>query len=94
MGTVRRIIAAAIEPNVVLSVLTTVSCLGAIVYLALVIFTPAVMTPLYFGLIVLMCAIGAASLYILRANQDVAIITYAWLASICLASMMTRCYTG
>ena len=84
----QRIIRAAIEPRVALTALTTVSCIGACLYLALVLFTVATMEPLYFGLIILMCAIGVSALYILRANQALAIVVYAWLAGICLASMM------
>lgn len=78
------------EPRLVLITLTAVSCLGAAVYLALVTLTDARMEPLYYSLIVLMCAIGIASLYILRTSESLAIIVYAWLAGICLASMMVH----
>jgi hypothetical protein len=88
VGTMRRIVTAAMEPKVALSVLAAASCLGASVYLALVLFTGAQMEHLYFALIILMCAVGIASLYILRTNATLAITVYAWLAGICLASMM------
>jgi len=87
MSHLRRIIAVAIEPRTALLFLTGVPGLGATMYLALVALG-ATMQPLYFSLIVLMCAIGVASLYILQSDQQKAVIVYAWLAGICLAAMM------
>jgi hypothetical protein len=84
----RRAIATATEPHTALLALTIVSCFYAVVYALLVLLTPATGEPLYFSLIVLLCAIGVASLYILRANQELAIVVYAWLAGICLGAMM------
>lgn len=83
----KRVIENATEPKTTLTALTAVSCLGAAMYLALV-FTGADMEPLYFSLIVLMCVIGIASLYILRTSVQLATIVYSWLAGTCLASMM------